>query len=66
MNARLQEGDLTLPAPIIFDFGDAMFGFAGNRRTNLAFENGQELEAFVVDARDFARPDDQKQIFKKS
>lgn len=50
MQRALDKGGLELPTPILVRFGDKLYGFAGNRRTNLAFRNKVPLKAWVVDA----------------
>ena len=41
--------NLSLPAPIIFKFDDMYYGFAGNRRTNLAFNHNLPLKVWLVE-----------------
>jgi hypothetical protein len=48
LEKALEIGALKIPAPIIFDFGDFYYGFAGNRRMNLAFSKGLELSVWMV------------------
>jgi len=48
LEEALEIGCLKLPVPIIFDFGQFYYGFAGNRRTNLAFNNGLDLKVWMV------------------
>ena len=45
---RDMEKGVTLPAPIIIKFGDMYYGYAGNRRTNLAFRNNLPLKVWLV------------------
>lgn len=47
-NTLVNDGEITLPAPIILLVNDVHYGFAGNRRMNLAFKYGLSLEAWVV------------------
>jgi hypothetical protein len=49
MKKKMQEEGVNLPSPIIFKFGDEYYGFAGNRRMNLAFESGKDLDVYLVD-----------------
>lgn len=42
------KGKITLPAPIIFDLDGLYYGFAGNRRMNLAFKYGLPLKVWMV------------------
>ena len=44
----VNEGEITLPAPIILHINDLYYGFAGNRRSNLAFKYGLPLKAWIV------------------
>jgi hypothetical protein len=44
----LEQGTITLPAPIIVNFSGLFFGFAGNRRINLAIKHGIPLKAWRV------------------
>ncbi len=61
MEKKLRRGLIRLPAPIVFDFGDVYYGFSGNRRMNLAFNNGFEsLVIFRVNAREFKREQETK------
>lgn len=54
MEKQLKKGPIKLPAPIVFDFGDVYYGFSGNRRMNLAFNNGIEaIVIFKVNAKEF-------------
>jgi len=39
---------LTLPAPILIQFGETLFGFAGNRRINLAKNQDIPLKIWLV------------------
>jgi len=41
---------IALPMPIIIDFGDEKYLFAGNRRLNFAFNNGFNPICWVVQA----------------
>lgn len=43
-------GNITLPAPIIIRFDDVYYGYAGNRRMNLAWNNGVDLVVWLVNA----------------
>lgn len=47
----LGSGTTSLPMPIILDFGDEYYGFAGNRRMNLAFAHDIPVTFWVVNAR---------------
>lgn len=49
MQSELEEG-LTLPAPIVIKFGSLYYGFAGNRRMNLAWNNDVPLKVWLVEA----------------
>lgn len=44
----LHNGSITLPTPIVFDFDGMPYGFAGNRRMNLAFKYGLQLKVWLV------------------
>lgn len=44
----LEQGAITLPAPIIVNFSGLFYGFAGNRRMNLAIKHGIPLKAWRV------------------
>lgn len=44
----LKQRTITLPAPIIVNFSGLFFGFAGNRRMNLAIKYGIPLKAWRV------------------
>ena len=44
----VNEGEITLPAPIILYIKNTYYGFAGNRRMNLAFKYGLPLKAWIV------------------
>jgi hypothetical protein len=44
----LKQGTIILPAPIIVNFSGLFFGFAGNRRMNLAIKHGIPLKAWRV------------------
>ena len=46
--ALIQEGSLTMPAPIIIKFGRTYYGYAGNKRINLAFRNKIPLMVWLV------------------
>jgi hypothetical protein len=46
---KLKKNGIELPMPIIFKFGKELYGFAGNRRTNLALRNNQKLKVWMVD-----------------
>lgn len=48
MEDKLKNGDLTLPAPIIIKFDDIYYGFAGNRRMNLAWNHNTPLKVWIV------------------
>ena len=49
MNDELRRNkEMRLPAPIIIKFGDKYYGFAGNRRMNLAFANNIPLKVWLV------------------
>lgn len=47
MQQGLEKG-LALPAPIIIQLGSTYYGFAGNRRMNLAFNNNLPLKVWLV------------------
>jgi len=46
----IKDPNMPLPAPIVIRFGKKYYGFAGNRRMNLAFRNGLRLKVFLVSA----------------
>lgn len=49
MKEGMEKKGVRLPAPIVFKFGDEYYGFAGNRRMNLAFQNDKDLEVHLVE-----------------
>lgn len=50
MKAEMDAKGITLPTPIIIKFkGNRYYGFAGNRRMNLAFNHNKNLEVWLVD-----------------
>jgi len=50
MQGALSKGSITLPAPILIKFGDTYYGFAGNRRMNLSWANGEGVKFWVINA----------------
>jgi len=50
-NELLKNSVISMTMPIILDFGDEYYGFAGNRRMNLAFSHNIPVTFWVVDAR---------------
>ena len=48
MEAVLSRGSITLPAPIILLVDGIYFGFAGNRRINLAIKHDIPIKAWLV------------------
>jgi len=48
MLENLISGSLSLPAPIIIKFNKTYYGFAGNRRINLAFRNSISLSVWMI------------------
>jgi len=49
MKEDLQSGKLKLEAPILIKFQDFYYGFSGNRRMNLAWNNNIPVEFWVVE-----------------
>jgi hypothetical protein len=47
-SALVEQGEISLPAPIVVDFSGLFFGFAGNRRMNLALKYGVPLKVWRV------------------
>jgi hypothetical protein len=52
-NALLDQKTLTLPAPILIKFDDLYYGYAGNRRVNLAWKYGIPVKFWVVGIKDY-------------
>jgi hypothetical protein len=48
MEAVLSRGSITLPAPIILLIDDTYYGFAGNRRLNLAIKHNIPIKVWLV------------------
>lgn len=48
MQKAVEQG-ATLPAPILLKLKNVLFGFAGNRRENLAYQNDLPLQVWMVD-----------------
>lgn len=48
MEKELEKGSIELPTPVIIKFGDKYYGFAGNRRVNLAFSKNILLKIWLV------------------
>jgi hypothetical protein len=44
----IDTGTIALPAPIILKIGTTYYGFAGNRRTNLAFKHNLPLKVWLI------------------
>jgi hypothetical protein len=50
MDKILQDkGEITLPMPIIINFDGLYYGYAGNRRMNLAFKYDIPLKAWLIE-----------------
>jgi hypothetical protein len=47
-DALLRRGSITLPAPIIFLIDGTYYGFAGNRRLNLAIKHDIPIKVWLV------------------
>ena len=45
----LEDGKIRLPSPILIKFPTLYYGFAGNRRTNLAFNLNMDVCFWIVD-----------------
>jgi hypothetical protein len=45
----IQNGKISLPSPIIIKFPSLYYGFAGNRRTNLAYNLNMDVVFWIVD-----------------
>jgi len=52
---------ITLPAPILLKIGNRYYGFAGNRRMNLAWSNNLPVKFWIVDTPDMSPT--QKSLF---
>ena len=50
MESVLARGSITLPAPIVLLIGGTYYGFAGNRRINLAIKHNIPIEAWLIEA----------------
>lgn len=48
MEKALEQSNIKLPAPIIIKFGEMYYGFAGNRRMNLAWSKNVPLEVWLI------------------